>query len=167
METRLDLGYRSKQSRTNQPARTAIVERSDLEPRPMETAIKTSNPHPRLWQAHETIRIKPMIFEFCPDLSHWVKPDSNLPITQRTQPEEEEQIQQATWRESTRLKPEPDNPWWTQEPSNQSTLDNTSAPFPRWYGHEGGGEAQFQDSTKMREARCRLARQDDLWYEII
>jgi hypothetical protein len=36
-----------------------------------------------------------------------------------------------------------------------------------WYGHEGGGEAQFQDSTKMREARCWLARQDDLRYEII
>jgi hypothetical protein len=36
-----------------------------------------------------------------------------------------------------------------------------------WYGHEGGGEAQFQDSTKMREAHCRLARQDDLRYEII
>jgi hypothetical protein len=40
--------------------------------------------------------------------------------------------------------------------------------FPlTWYGHEGGGEAQFQESTKMREARCRLACQDDLRYVII
>jgi hypothetical protein len=38
---------------------------------------------------------------------------------------------------------------------------------PYRYGHEGGVEAQFQDSTKMREAHCRLARQDDLRYVII
>jgi hypothetical protein len=42
------------------------------------------------------IRIKPMILEFCPDLSQRVYPDRNLPITRRTSPEEEEQIQQAT-----------------------------------------------------------------------
>jgi hypothetical protein len=35
-----------------------------------------------------------------------------------------------------------------------------------WYGHEGGGEAQFQDSTKMKEARW-LTCKDDLRYEII
>jgi hypothetical protein len=36
-----------------------------------------------------------------------------------------------------------------------------------WYGHEGGGETQFRDFTKMRVARCRLACQDDLRYVII
>jgi hypothetical protein len=35
-----------------------------------------------------------------------------------------------------------------------------------WYGHEGGGEAQFQDFTRMRAA-WRLARQDDLWCVMI
>jgi hypothetical protein len=34
-------------------------------------------------------------------------------------------------------------------------------------GHEGGGEAQFQDSTKMRAARYRLVRQDNLRYVIV
>jgi hypothetical protein len=33
---------------------------------------------------------------FCPDLSQRVNPDKYLPTTQRTSPEEEEQIQQAT-----------------------------------------------------------------------
>jgi hypothetical protein len=40
-------------------------------------------------------RIAPMILEFCPDLSQRVNQVRNLPITQRTPPEEEEQIQQA------------------------------------------------------------------------
>jgi hypothetical protein len=44
----------------------------------------------------DMIRITPMILGFCPNLSQRVKPDSNLPITQRMQPKEEEQIQQAT-----------------------------------------------------------------------
>jgi hypothetical protein len=42
------------------------------------------------------IRITPMILEFCPDLSQRVNPDKYLSITRRTQPEEEERIQQAT-----------------------------------------------------------------------
>jgi hypothetical protein len=42
------------------------------------------------------IRITPVILEFCPDLSQRVNPDKYLPITRRTQPEEEERIQQAT-----------------------------------------------------------------------
>jgi hypothetical protein len=37
------------------------------------------------------IRIKPMILEFCPDLSQRVTPDRNLPITRRTSPEEEDE----------------------------------------------------------------------------
>jgi hypothetical protein len=36
------------------------------------------------------IRIKPMILEFCPDISQRVKPDRNLPITRRTSPEDED-----------------------------------------------------------------------------
>jgi hypothetical protein len=59
------------------------------------------------------------------------QPDTNLPITRRTSPEEEERIQQATWWRSPRLKPEPDNSWSTQEPSQQSLFDNTAALFPR------------------------------------
>jgi hypothetical protein len=35
-------------------------------------------------------------WSFCPDLSQRVNPDKYLPTTQRTSPEEEEQIQQAT-----------------------------------------------------------------------
>jgi hypothetical protein len=42
------------------------------------------------------IWIKPMILEFCPDLSQRVNLINNLPITRRMQPEEEERIQQAT-----------------------------------------------------------------------
>jgi hypothetical protein len=38
----------------------------------------------------DRIRIRPMILEFCPDLSQRVYPDINLPITRRTSPEEEE-----------------------------------------------------------------------------
>jgi hypothetical protein len=37
------------------------------------------------------IRITPVILEFCPDLSQRVKPDMNLPITQRTSPEDEDE----------------------------------------------------------------------------
>jgi hypothetical protein len=37
------------------------------------------------------IRITPMILEFCPDLSQRVNPDRNLPITQRTSPEDEDE----------------------------------------------------------------------------
>jgi hypothetical protein len=59
------------------------------------------------------------------------QPYRNLPITRRMSPEEEERIQQATWWRSPCLKPEPDNPWWTQEPSRQSLFDNTTAPFPQ------------------------------------
>jgi hypothetical protein len=36
------------------------------------------------------IRITPVILEICPDLSQRVNPDKYLPITRRTQPEEEE-----------------------------------------------------------------------------
>jgi hypothetical protein len=42
------------------------------------------------------IKITPMILEFCPDLSQRVYPERNLSTTQRTSPEEEERIQQAT-----------------------------------------------------------------------
>jgi hypothetical protein len=37
------------------------------------------------------IRITPVIPEFCPDLSQRVYPDSNLQITQRTSPEDEDE----------------------------------------------------------------------------
>jgi hypothetical protein len=37
------------------------------------------------------IRITLMILEFCPDLSQRVYPDRNLPITQRTSPEDEDE----------------------------------------------------------------------------
>jgi hypothetical protein len=37
------------------------------------------------------IRITPVILEFCPDLSQQVYLDRNLPITQRTLPEDEEE----------------------------------------------------------------------------
>jgi hypothetical protein len=37
------------------------------------------------------IRITPAILEFCPDLSQRVYPDSNLPITQRTSPKDEDE----------------------------------------------------------------------------
>jgi hypothetical protein len=42
------------------------------------------------------IKITPMILEFFPDLSERVKRIDNLPITRLMQPEEQEQIQQAT-----------------------------------------------------------------------
>jgi hypothetical protein len=47
-------------------------------------------------ERQNVIRITSMILGFCPDLSQRVNQDRNLPITQRTSPEEEERIQQAT-----------------------------------------------------------------------
>jgi hypothetical protein len=45
--------------------------------------------------------------------------------------------------------------------ANMRGAIDISPPF-RADPHDGGGEAQFQDSTKLREVRCILARQDDL-----
>jgi hypothetical protein len=52
--------------------------------------------NPVIW--YHMIRITPVILEFCPDLSQRVNLDRNLLIMRWMSPEEEEQIQQATWR---------------------------------------------------------------------